>query len=278
MKPLKKSIIKNKYRFFGYWLLCALVVALAEIYKNWMVMLQYDEPSKVLISSIIWEYVAFAFIVLLFPWSWRRKKNKYRWATVVIGGLLFSLVYVGVLSAIEWIEFGRIYSFWKGLKFNLYHLPYIWAAYSIISLIIYYLKISPAQRTKYSTSKMSGEESKKVFSDVINLLVNHEYYLRSGLKILDVSTRLNIPVNKVSRAINENFQGSFSDLLNTQRVNHAKKLLADPSNCDKLYAIALDSGFSNKASFHKYFRKTMGVTPQEYRDNNQRSRNNMRIS
>ena len=278
MKPLKKNIIKNKYRFFGYWLLCALVVALAEIYKNWMVMLQYDEPSKLLISTIIWEYVAFAFIVLLFPWSWRRKKIQYRWATVVVVGLLFSLVYVGILSLIEWMEFGRIYSFWNGLKFSFYHLPYVWVAYAFISLIIYYLKISQDQKAKYVNIKMTRTESEKVFSDVMNLLVNQEYYLRSGLKILDVSTRLDIPINKVSRSINENFQGSFSDLINTQRVNHAKKLLADPSNSDKLYAIALDSGFSNKASFHQYFKKTMDVTPQEYRDNSQRSRNNMRIS
>lgn len=275
---MKKGIFKNNYWFFGFWLLCGLVVALAEIYKNWMVELQYDEPAKLLVSSIIWEYVAYAFIVFLFPWSWGKKRNQYRWVRVVLTGVVFSLIYIGVLSFIEWVEFGRTYNFWNGLKFSFYHLPYVWAAYSAISLLIYYLKRSPAQKARYENMKMTKAESKKVFSEVMNLLVGQEYYLRSGLKLSEVSQRLNVPINKVSRSINENFQGSFSDLVNTQRIRHAKKLLADPSNFDKLYAIAMDSGFSNKVSFHQYFKKTQGITPQEYRDNSRLSGNNMRVS
>ncbi len=268
-----------KYRIFGYFLFCGLAVAMAEIYKNWMVMLQYDEPSVVLVSSVIWEYVAYSLIAIIFPVSYYSSSNIWRrWMRVIITAILFTLLYVSILSLIEWLEFGRQYSLYKGWKFSLFHIPYVLAGYAFISFLVYQLNISLYKSTKYSHIKLSQLESKQIYSMILSLLVEQQYFLRSKLKITDVSTRLEIPINKVSRAINENFLGSFSDLVNHHRINHAKKLLSDGTNNDKLYAIALDSGFSNKVTFHQQFKKAMGMSPQEYRAQQVAHSGNLRVS
>ncbi|MFY0686227.1 MAG: AraC family transcriptional regulator [Cyclobacteriaceae bacterium] len=256
------------YRLFIYLLFCGLIVALAEIYKNWMVMLQYNEPSIMLVSSVIWEYMSYAFIAILFPWSWRRVTNKiiWKWIYVSLTAILYSILYVSVLSIIEWFEFNRNYALLNGLKFSFFHLPYVLVAYSIISYLVFSLSMTAGKITKYQNIKMSNAESEHIYNQLLSLLINQQYYLRSGFKISEISKRLDIPVNKVSRSINENFGGSFSDLVNHHRIDHAKKILSNPENIDKLYAIALDSGFNNKVSFHQQFKKFTGISPQKYRD------------
>ena len=211
-------------------------------------MLQYDEPSVVLISSVVWEYMAYSLIAVIFPWSWSRAHDSriVKWLHVLGTAIIFSLLYVSILSLIEWIEFGRTYRFYNGWKFSLFHLPYVWTAYAIISFIIYYLPLPASKSVKYQHVKLTRYESKQLYTRIEELFLDQQYYLRASLKISDISKRLDVPVNKVSRAVNENFQGSFSDMVNQFRIGHAKKLLSDPANKDKLYAIALDSGFSNK--------------------------------
>ena len=230
-------------------------------------MLHYDEPSIVLVSAVIFEYTAYAFVVILFPWSLALSENPIkRVVTVSLVAAVFSLVYVTMLSTIEWLEFGRNYSFWNGFQFSLYHLPYVIIAYAVVSMVLKLLNRSNNIRiTKYANIKMTKLESEQLFREIVDLLTENEYYLRNNLKLSDVSNRLEVPINKASRAINENFGASFSDLLNSLRVNHARKLLSDPGNDHKLFAIAMDSGFNNKVSFHKHFKKIVGMSPHQYR-------------
>lgn len=230
-------------------------------------MLHYDEPSIVLVSAVIFEYTAYAFVVILFPWSLKLSKdpNKSK-LMVLLVAIAYSLVYVMVLSTIEWLEFERNYSYWNGLRFSLYHMPYVLIAYGVVSMVLELLNRSSNMLTaKYANIKMTRFESEQLFREIVDLLTEQEYYLRNNLKLSDVSNRLETPINKASRAINENFGASYSDLLNSLRVNHARKLLSDPDNDDKLLAVAMDSGFNNKVSFHKHFKKIVGMSPQKYR-------------
>lgn len=124
-------------------------------------------------------------------------------------------------------------------------------------------------RAKYFYVDMSQNESQELYDTILHLIKKDELFLHPGLKITDISKNLDVSVNKVSRAINEN-KGSFSDLINTLRVQRAMELLEDNRNDDKLFSIALDSGFGNKVSFYKNFKNIVGKSPSEFRKEKQK--------
>lgn len=58
----------------------------------------------------------------------------------------------------------------------------------------------------------------------------------------------------------------FRTFLNAQRMDEARRLLADPARRgDKLIVIAMDSGFASLPSFNRVFQMTEGMTPSAYR-------------
>lgn len=71
----------------------------------------------------------------------------------------------------------------------------------------------------------------------------------------------------VSRAFNEGLGQSFSTFINQLRCEDvAEKLRAESE--DDLLDLALDSGFSSKASFNRAFLATFGCSPSTYRRGN----------
>ncbi len=86
------------------------------------------------------------------------------------------------------------------------------------------------------------------------------------LKLHTVATMLNMSPAVLSRFINTHIETSFFDLVNTHRVEEAKKML---TNTDyqhyKIESIGEMAGFSSKASFFSIFKKHMNQTPHTYK-------------
>lgn len=78
---------------------------------------------------------------------------------------------------------------------------------------------------------------------------------------------MDAPERTVRRLINQQMgYDHFRTFLNTQRVQEAKRRLADPGHrADKLIAIAMDSGFASLASFNRVFREQVGCSPSAFR-------------
>lgn len=110
--------------------------------------------------------------------------------------------------------------------------------------------------------------SKNILEKLERLMESEKPYLNSELKIDDLAQMLNIPYYQLSEVINKHYQASFFDFINKNRVEEAKTLLSNGSN-DKILAVAFDSGFSNKATFNRIFKKTTGFTPSEYKKRSQ---------
>ena len=67
----------------------------------------------------------------------------------------------------------------------------------------------------------------------------------------------------MSRHFKNVFNTNFTDFINMYRLETAVKLL-DETNAN-ITEIALESGFQSVRSFHSFFKKTMGLSPSEYR-------------
>jgi AraC-like DNA-binding protein len=68
----------------------------------------------------------------------------------------------------------------------------------------------------------------------------------------------------VSRAFNEGLGCSFTSFINQLRCEEVASRLRDGTSGD-LLDLAMDSGFSSKASFNRVFRSTFGCSPSVYR-------------
>lgn len=116
-------------------------------------------------------------------------------------------------------------------------------------------KASVDQETEYYQS---------IFAEIDKQMQEHRYYLKPRLNLTELSDIMGFQIRDISRAINLQSQKSFNDYINGFRIEHVCEQL-HRDNGQSLTSIALDSGFSSKASFNKVFKDKLGKTPSAYR-------------
>ena len=95
-------------------------------------------------------------------------------------------------------------------------------------------------------------------------IIMRKLYLTPNLKIGDVAKATGICRTYISKHINRTKGVSFSDYINSLRVEHAKVLLAQKAGNTKIVTIATLSGFSSEQSFYRNFHKFTGMKPLEW--------------
>lgn len=100
---------------------------------------------------------------------------------------------------------------------------------------------------------------------MIDHITTNKVYLEPKYGLANLAADLGESTHNVSFVINSLEQKSFYDLINGYRVEHLKKLLADPDNRKfTVLALGLDSGFNSKASLNRIFKNFTSYTPSEY--------------
>lgn len=99
------------------------------------------------------------------------------------------------------------------------------------------------------------------------LILSEKPYLNPRLTLERFAALLDAPPRQVSCAINRCFQQNFHEYINRFRIEEAKRLLRAPE-CQGLniQEVAVQSGFNSKATFHRFFKSLVGVTPSAFRN------------
>lgn len=83
---------------------------------------------------------------------------------------------------------------------------------------------------------------------------------------LDLASDLGIGYTLMKQIIHDDMGSTFRDLLNLERVKHAKKLLESPAHRnDSIEEIATLAGFNSRTTMHRAFVKHLGAAPGEFR-------------
>ncbi len=90
-----------------------------------------------------------------------------------------------------------------------------------------------------------------------------EHCTEQHLSLSDVADHVYVSQWHLSKLLNRETGKSFFDLLGSMRIDHARKLLADPSV--RIHEVAEAAGYADVAHFSKSFKKWAGCTPGEYR-------------
>ena len=99
-----------------------------------------------------------------------------------------------------------------------------------------------------------------------NFMAKEKPFLEPDINIELLAKRLSLPERTLSRILNQHFGKNFFEFINGYRVEEAKRLLRDP---DQQTASMLDilaaAGFTSKSTFNSIFKKHLGQTPSQYR-------------
>ncbi|WP_289665321.1 helix-turn-helix domain-containing protein [Flavobacterium panacagri] len=101
------------------------------------------------------------------------------------------------------------------------------------------------------------------------LCKENEIYRDSNLNREKVAEQLGISPGYVSQLINAITGDNFANYINNYRVEAVKEMILDADYENySLLAIGLESGFTSKTTFHNAFKKSTGMTPNGFRNNN----------
>jgi len=109
------------------------------------------------------------------------------------------------------------------------------------------------------------ESLQGVADSVSSLIEKEKKYLQPKLSLQEVASTIQVNPVITSKAINQVIGVPFPDYVNQLRVQHFVKLARDSRNKEYTHwALAQESGFGNKVSFYKSFKKVYQKTPKEY--------------
>jgi len=120
---------------------------------------------------------------------------------------------------------------------------------------------------KYADKKIEVDEAKLLANNLEYLMESKNLYRDANLKLQDVAKELNMIPHRLSQLLNDNLNKSFTNYINSYRIDEAKKLIKNNSNFT-LEAIGYECGFNSKSTFYTAFKKHSGLTPSQYKSKN----------
>lgn len=123
-----------------------------------------------------------------------------------------------------------------------------------------------AQSTQYDTlaSPNYMQYTKALYSDRFSKIT--DYILQNfhrEITLGEVASEASMAVTTFCSFFKEHYRMTFVEYLNTIRIGHVCKLLADTD--DNVVTIAYECGFNNLANFNRQFKRLKGMSPSEYR-------------
>ena len=92
-----------------------------------------------------------------------------------------------------------------------------------------------------------------------------DHYQEESLAIKDISQHVFLSSSYICTLFKNETGKTLNQYITDYRIEQAKKLLVDPRN--KITDISAKVGYSDGSYFGKIFRKQVGMSPSEYRDN-----------
>jgi AraC-like DNA-binding protein len=118
---------------------------------------------------------------------------------------------------------------------------------------------------KYKKSGLTHSLSQELKEHLIRLFDDEKIYKENDISLEVLAARLNTTRHNASQVINEHFKISFHELVNTYRIQEAKKILDNDHQKNlNIIDVAYEVGYNNKVTFNKAFKKDTQLTPSEY--------------
>ena len=202
------------------------------------------------------------------------KNSAFYWMLYLIAGLFVIVLYDSSL----------MFALHLGAELNLYFVSTTACAFSVyISTISIFLLMQPnifekaiqdeafcsedvvQHDNKIRYVELSTEAAKELELSLNELMKLHKPHLDAEISLAKLASMLGVTTHQLSELLNIHLETNFYDFLNSLRFKEALRLISEHPDSYSITDIAYLSGFNNRNSFYKVFRKYEGVTPGEYR-------------
>lgn len=145
------------------------------------------------------------------------------------------------------------------------------AAGLLLAFVVFFIlkrrKPQPQQESEEPSEAVTkGDE--QLMQRICHLMDEKQLYLQQGLKVSDIASALGINSRYVSDCVKAVRGCSLTQFVNEYRVEHAKRLLLERPEM-KISTVAIESGFTNDKTMTRYFKEQTGMTPTEWKNDNQ---------
>lgn len=196
-----------------------------------------------------------------------------------------------ILTTITFIQFNlfiRGFSQNNVLLINQYPLAYQFSlgfGFMVYFSILYFLIINPKLFYEYlivykvyhsqdttstislvkNRSKVNSSVPEKDSGAVLeNIILTNKLFLNPRLNLMDLAQASSMSIHKCSRLINTTYGIGAPDWFNKFRVDYFIETYPKKCNAKTIDAIALESGFSSRATFYRAFKKEKGMMPSDF--------------
>lgn len=123
------------------------------------------------------------------------------------------------------------------------------------------------EKTASQKNRLADSKTSEIVVKILAVMEQEKLFQETELTVQDLADKLQFPSYQVSQAINEGMKKNFYDLVNSYRVEEAKRLLLDSRNRSyTILSVGFEAGFNSKTTFNTVFKKFTGLTPTEYRE------------
>lgn len=124
--------------------------------------------------------------------------------------------------------------------------------------------IAQPPKEKYQGSSLTRDLRMELKQRLEHHLQNERSFLNADLSMDQLADSLDIPSKTLSQVINQSYDRSFFEWINSFRIKEAQRLLVEKPQATVL-EILYQCGYNTKSSFNTSFKKHTGVTPSTFR-------------
>lgn len=121
-------------------------------------------------------------------------------------------------------------------------------------------------KPRYDRSGLTSDRADLIAERLEQFMQTKQPYLDPDLTIEALAKRMAVPRHHLTEVINDQHQKNFYLFVNEFRIQAVKQALKDPAQSgETLLDIAYASGFNSKSPFNTAFKQLTGITPSQYR-------------
>ena len=113
---------------------------------------------------------------------------------------------------------------------------------------------------------LNHEQIKTLKMKLEHLMISEKPYLESTLNLTLLAKMMDINPHELSYLLNKGFEDNFFGFVNNYRIEKSKLLILNSKSSNlNMLGIAYESGFNSKSTFYTAFKKTVKLTPAQYK-------------
>jgi AraC-like DNA-binding protein len=133
---------------------------------------------------------------------------------------------------------------------------------------IFELNRSKGDDIRLGNLYLDKERIEELDRRIRELFREHKPYLKINYTLTRMAKDIHIPVHLLSAFVNHRFGMNFSDFINRERILNCLSMVGQMDwRNKKIETIARESGFGNRNTFRKAFKRNTGMTPSKYLKN-----------